>query len=241
MSSRSCRESWRRRPCSRCSTTGSSAIRGLPCTPTTAATTSCSTPVRGTSSPATRSTRCTDRRRFIPSTSSDSRAVDWPPAASSASTWRRWQTVFERHSLRPDLATSALHHPAQIAALIQLDPVGCSSVGRGSPSTDLHPRLEFLAPAAYEPGLWRANARTLVESYTSPLGRISNLPPPIASQLPRLIAGKRLLLFSLLERSDGDLERARDWLAQARQIAGDDPEIVLYGRQLAAEIDRGAP
>ncbi len=55
------------------------------------------------------------------------------------------------------------------------------------------------------------------------------------SQLQRLVAGKRLLLFSLLARADGDLAGARQWLAQAMQIAGDDPEVVFYARQLAAE------
>ena len=142
------------------------------------------------------------------------------------------------------MKTSALSTPAQIAALLQLDPDGCWAVGRGEPSTDLHPRLEFLAPAAYQPGLWPANARTLVESYTSPIDRIENLPPGMAPQLQRLVAGKRLLLFSLLERADGNLEDGsahkrtarRRWFAQAMQIAGDDPEIVFYGRQLEAEM-----
>ncbi|MEE4272592.1 MAG: fused MFS/spermidine synthase [Thermoanaerobaculales bacterium] len=153
--------------------------------------------------------------------------------------WERWLTGIEHHALRDDLATSALHHPAQIAALLQLDPEGCRAVGAGAPATDLHPRLEFLAPAAYEPGLWPANARTLVEAYTSPVGRIANLPPDMGAQLQRLVAGKRLLLFSLLERTDGNLEAARTWLGRAVQVAGDDPEIVFYARQLEAEM-RGA-
>ena len=106
----------------------------------------------------------------------------------------------------------------------------------GSPSTDAHPRLEFLAPAAYEPGLWPTNARTLVEAYTSPIPRIRNLPPGMAPHLQRLVAGKRLLLFSLLARADGDLTSAERWLTNAIQIAGDDPEIVLYSRQFAAEL-----
>jgi spermidine synthase len=149
--------------------------------------------------------------------------------------WQRWRDVLDHHPLRDDLATSALAHPAQIAALLQLDPAGCRTVGRGSPSTDLHPRLEFIAAAAYEPGLWTANARVLVEAYRSPFDRIEHLPPGMEPQLQRLIAGKRLLLFSLLERADGNLEAARGWLGQALQIAGDDPEVVFYGRQLAAE------
>ena len=54
-------------------------------------------------------------------------------------------------------------------------------------------------------------------------------------ELQRVVAGKRLLLFSLLERSEGDLPAASRWLAQAMQIAGDDPEVVFYARQLAVE------
>ncbi|MCU0305372.1 MAG: hypothetical protein MUC56_15065 [Thermoanaerobaculales bacterium] len=149
--------------------------------------------------------------------------------------WERWREVIEGHRYGEDLVASSLHHPAQIAALLQLDPAGCRAVGAGPPSTDLHPRLEFLAPAAYAPGLWTANARLLVEAYTSPIPRIANLPPGMAPELERLVAGKRLLLFSLLERNDGDLEAARRWLGRALQIAGDDPEIVFYARQLARE------
>jgi spermidine synthase len=152
--------------------------------------------------------------------------------------WQRWQEILDHHSLRDDLGASSLSTPAQIAALLQLDPDGCRAVGRGEPSTDLHPRLEFLAPAAYQPGIWGANARVLVESYTSPMAHIENLPPGMEPQLQRLVAGKRLLLFSLLERSQGNLAGARQWLAQAMQIAGDDPEVVFYGRQLAAEMRR---
>ncbi len=149
--------------------------------------------------------------------------------------WDRWQAVLDGHVLRDDLAASALATPGQIYALLQLDPEGCRAVGRGAPSTDLHPRLEFLAPAAYEPGLWQANARLLVEAYRPPIPRIVNLPSQLLPDLRRLVAGKRLLLFSLLERADGDLEGAREWLARAVQIAGDDPEIALYARQLAME------
>ena len=67
------------------------------------------------------------------------------------------------------------------------------------------------------------------------MARIENLPPGMEPQLQRLVAGKRLLLFSLLERSQGNLAGAKQWLVQAMQIAGDDPEVVFYGRQLAAE------
>ncbi len=150
--------------------------------------------------------------------------------------WQRWQRQIESHAFRDDLAASALSSPAQIAALFQLDPTGCARVGAGEPSTDLHPRLEFLAPAAYRPGLWPANAQVLVEAYTSPIDRISNLPKGMDLELQRVVAGKRLLLFSLLERSEGNLTGARQWLTQAMQIAGDDPEVVFYGRQLAAEM-----
>jgi len=149
--------------------------------------------------------------------------------------WRHWQEFLELHDLGDDLGLSALSTPAQVAALLQLDPDGCRAVGRGKPSTDLHPRLEFLAPDAYTPDLWPANARVLVESYTSPMARIENLPPGMGPQLERLVAGKRLLLFSLLERSQGNLAGARQWLSQAMRIAGDEPEVVFYGRQLAVE------
>ena len=74
-----------------------------------------------------------------------------------------------------------------------------------------------------------------MEAYTSPIDHIENLPPGMEPQLQRLVAGKRLLLFSLLERSQGNLAGARQWLAQAMQIAGDDPEVVFYGQQLAVE------
>ncbi len=149
--------------------------------------------------------------------------------------WQRWQVALDHHKLRDDLGASALATPAQIAALFQLDPEGCRAVGGAEPSTDLHPHLEFLAPAAYQPGLWPANARVLVEAYTSPIGEIGNLPPGMGPEIERLVAGKRLLLFSLLERSEGNLEGARRWLGSAIQIAGDDPEVVFYARQLAAE------
>ena len=152
--------------------------------------------------------------------------------------WQRWQTQIEAHAFLDDLAASALSSPAQITALFQLDPAGCARVGTGEPSTDLHPRLEFLAPAAYQPGLWPANAKVLVEAYTSPIDRIGNLPGGMGIELQRVVAGKRLLLFSLLARAEGDLPTARGWLAQAVQIAGDDPEVVFYARQFAAESQR---
>jgi spermidine synthase len=149
--------------------------------------------------------------------------------------WNRWRTVLESHPLRADLQTSNLGHVGQIAVLFHLDPANCREFGRGTPSTDLHPRLEFLAPAAYEPGVYQANARALVEASAAPLDRIVNLPPDVRPHLERLVAGKRLLLFSLLDRNDGDLDGAAHWLSRAMQIAPDDPEVVQYGRQLALE------
>jgi spermidine synthase len=149
--------------------------------------------------------------------------------------WNRWRTILESHPLRADLQTSNLGHVGQIAVLFHLDPGSCRAFGRGTPSTDLHPRLEFMVPAAYEPGVYRANARGLVEASAAPLDRIANLPPDVRPHLERLVAGKRLMLFSLLERNDGDLEGAAQWLTQAMQIAPDDPEVVQYARQLALE------
>lgn len=142
--------------------------------------------------------------------------------------WERWQRVLENHRLRSDLAESALATPAQIAALFQLDPEGCRRTGSGPLSTDLHPRLEFLAPEAYRPGLWEANARVLVDGYRSPLDRIRSLPPSLVEDLRRLVAGKRLLLFSLLARDAGNAAESKRWLGLAIQVAGDDPEVQMY-------------
>ncbi len=150
--------------------------------------------------------------------------------------WLRWQQVLETHGRPDDLAASSLGTPAQIAALLQLDPDSSRRIAAGEPSTDLRPRLEFLAPAAYQPGLWTANARLLVEAYASPIDQIRNMPPSVHAPVRRLVAGKRLLLFSLLERNAGNAEGATRWLQQALAVAGDDPEIQHYGRQLAAEI-----
>jgi predicted membrane-bound spermidine synthase len=150
--------------------------------------------------------------------------------------WLHWQRVLEGHGWPEDLADSALATPAQIAALLQLDPGACRQLALGPPSTDLHPRLEFLAPAAYRPGLWAANARLLVDGYRSPLERVRGLPPPLAEAVRSLVAGKRLLLFSLLERDAGSVDGAVHWLSLALQVAGDDPEIQRYARQLSAEL-----
>ena len=153
--------------------------------------------------------------------------------------WNRWQRVLDEHGWPDDLAASALGTPAQIAALLQLDPAACRRLALGPPSTDLYPRLEFLAPAAYRPGLWAANARLLVDGYQSPLGRIQGLPPSLTDAVRSLVAGKRLLLFSLLERSAGNAAGAVHWLALAVQVAGDDPEIQSYARQVNAELEGG--
>ena len=150
--------------------------------------------------------------------------------------WQRWQLLLDQHGRPADLAASALATPAQIAALLQLDPEACRRLALGPPSTDLHPRLEFLAPAAYRDGLWEANARLLVDGYRSPLGRIRGLPPPLIEPVRSLVAGKRLLLFSLLERSAGNQAGAVHWLSLALQVAGDDPEVQLYARQVGAEL-----
>ncbi len=152
--------------------------------------------------------------------------------------WLRWQRVLDTHGLPDDLAASSLATPAQIAALLQLDPASIRRISAGAPSTDLHPRLEFLAPAAYRPGLWAANARLLVEGYDSPIDQIRNVPPVLIEPVRRLVAGKRLLLFSLLERDAGNAAGATRWLRQAVAVAGDDPEVQHYARQLAAEINR---
>jgi hypothetical protein len=150
--------------------------------------------------------------------------------------WLRWQRALDQFQHPDDLAASALATPGQIAALIQLLPDASRQLAVGAPSTDLHPHLEFLAPGAYEPGLWRANAQLLVESYRSPLPSIRNLPPHLHDPVKRLIAGKRLLLFSLLDRAEGDRNGAMRWLRQALTIAGDDPEIQHYARQLRNEL-----
>jgi len=149
--------------------------------------------------------------------------------------WRQWLERLQAHPLQTDLADSNLARPAQVAALLLLDPPACRLVGRGRPSTDLFPRLEFLAPAAYRPGLWEANAKLLVEAYRSPVARIQGLPPELVPHLLRLVAGKRLLLFSLLRRDASDMEGAVGFLRQALQVAGDDPEITRFAYQLAAE------
>ena len=151
--------------------------------------------------------------------------------------WQRWARVIGDFRHPEDLAASSLATPAQIAALLQLDPATCFAVAQGPPSTDLHPHLEFLAPAAYQPGLWRANAQLLVEAYNSPLGSIRGLPPELENDLKRLVAGKRLLLFSLLERSEGHTEGTLRWLRRALDVAGDDPEIRHYARQVRGELE----
>ncbi len=151
--------------------------------------------------------------------------------------WQRWERVIGDFKHPDDLAVSSLATPAQIAALLLLDPGASRSIAQGPPSTDLFPHLEFLAPAAYRPGLWQANAQLLVEAYDSPLASIRGVPPELENELKRLVAGKRLLLFSLLERNEGNAEGTLRWLRQALAVAGDDPEIQHYARQVQAELE----
>lgn len=145
--------------------------------------------------------------------------------------WPRWQQRLAAHPLRADLADSNLHAAGQIAAVLHLDPAACASIGDLRPSTDLRPDLEFLAPAAYERGLWRANVERLLEHYASPLNDIEGLPPELIPPLKRLVAGKKLLTFALVRREAGDRDGMAMWLRRAQQIAGDDPEV-LRARQL---------
>ena len=145
--------------------------------------------------------------------------------------WLQWQERLAKHPLRSDLADSNLHAAGQIAAVFYLNPSACAQLGDLRPSTDLRPDLEFLAPAAYRPGLWRTNVETLLDHYRSPLHDIDGLPQELVPPLKRLVAGKKLLTFALVRRDAGDREGMAMWLERARQIAGDDPEV-LRARQL---------
>lgn len=146
--------------------------------------------------------------------------------------WNRWRRVLDNHPLATELAASALATPGQIAAIAHLPPAAVGLVADGAPSTDLYPRLEFLAPEAYRPGLWEANAKLLIEAYRSPLGLIRNLPPEAVDDVRRLVAGKRLLLFSRLERQRGDLRAAGAFLATALEISPRDPELQGYAAEM---------
>ncbi len=139
--------------------------------------------------------------------------------------WETWRRRLRAHAFRRDLADSALSSPGQIAALLLLGPEACRRLGEPPPSTDLHPYLEFLAPAAFEPGLWGANARLIASAGQPSLEAIRGLPPAARPALERLLAGKRLLLESMLRLEAGDLAGARAALARALQVAPEDPEL----------------
>ena len=57
----------------------------------------------------------------------------------------------------------------------------------------------------------------------------------------------RLLLFARLERDRGNHGGATGWLRRALEVAGDDPEVVNFARQVATEAralatpDQGSP
>ncbi len=149
--------------------------------------------------------------------------------------WRLWKNRLHEFRQPSDLIDAVLQTPAQIASLMQLNTSGCQTVGRGPFSSDLFPTLEFLEPEAFEPGVWKANAQTLIESYTSPLDAIRNMPPEVVADVRRLIAGKRLLLFSQLEWNEGNLREAEAWLLKALQVAAEDPEIIRFADQADQE------
>ncbi len=146
--------------------------------------------------------------------------------------WRDRLRAFEEPS---DLIDAVLQTPAQIAALLQLDTRGCHTVSRTPFSSDLLPVLEFLEPEAFEPGVWKVNAQTLIEAYNSPLNSIRNLPADLIPDIQRLIAGKRLLLFSQLDWNEGHLKEAEAWLLKALSVAPQDPEIIRFARQAHVE------
>lgn len=145
--------------------------------------------------------------------------------------WHLWDRRLAEIAHQDDLIDSVLQRPAQIAALLQLDTEACRKVGLPPASTDRHPVLEFLEPDAYEDGVWTANARTLIEGYAAPLDEIDGLPRSLVPALQRLIAGKRLLLFSQLARNERRTDEARMWLQKAASVAGDDPEIRRFAEQ----------
>ncbi len=158
------------------------------------------------------------------------------PLAEPVLDWSTWRERLHAFRYPVDLADSVLSSPGQIAALLTLDPSGCRAVALPPPSTDLHPRLEFLAPAAFEPRIWEANARTLVGMYSPPFGEIHAIPPEAIGPLKRLVAGKRLLLFSMLRLEAGDPAGARDWAGRAVAVAPEDPEVRRWLHHLAEAV-----
>ncbi|RLE36621.1 MAG: hypothetical protein DRJ61_00360 [Acidobacteria bacterium] len=149
--------------------------------------------------------------------------------------WNTWTDRLRAFEEPSDLIDAVLQTPAQIAALMQLHTQGCRSVSLLPSSSDLVPILEFLEPAAFEKDVWKANAQTLIEAYQSPIGEIRNIPPHLVPDIKRLIAGKRLLLFSQLEWNDGQLTEAEGWLLKALQVAPEDPEINRFAQQARRE------
>jgi hypothetical protein len=145
--------------------------------------------------------------------------------------WNLWSDRLGSFEQQADLVDAVLQTPAQIAALLQLNTEGCQSVGRPPYSSDLVPILEFLEPEAFEPGVWQANAQTLIEAYASPLDSIQGLPAHLIPEVRRLVAGKRLLLFSQLERNEGRMNQASDWLSKAISVVPEDPEIIRFAEQ----------
>ncbi len=152
--------------------------------------------------------------------------------------WEVWRRRLRAHRFRRDLADSALSSPGQVAALLLLDPEACRELGAPPPSTDLHPYLEFLAPAAFEPGWWAANAHLLAAHARSSLEEIRGLPPAARPALRRLLAGKRLLLGSMLRLEASDLPGAWAALGRALEVAPEDPELLRWRIRLE-EASRG--
>ena len=149
--------------------------------------------------------------------------------------WDLWTDRLQAFEEPSDLIDAVLQTPAQIAALMQLDTQGCQTVSQSPFSSDLVPILEFLEPEAFEPGVWQANAQILIENYASPLNSIRGLPPHIVQDVRRLIAGKRLLLFSQLERNEGRMNEAESWLVKAISVVPEDPEIIRFAEQAQRE------
>ena len=75
------------------------------------------------------------------------------------------------------------------------------------------------------------DTKTLIEAYESPIAEIRGLPPQLVGPVRRLVAGKRLLLFSQLELAAGRRQDAAAWLARAIEVAPEDPEIIRFARQ----------
>lgn len=145
--------------------------------------------------------------------------------------WEEWKNRLHEFQHPEDLLDSCLSTPAQIATVFQLKARGIQAIARPPASTDAHPFLEFLEPAAYDPGCWKTNARHLIEAYDSPLEEIRHLPAELIPDLQRLIAGKRLLLFAQLELEESHPRAAFEWLQRAQNMTPGDPEIQRFSQQ----------